>query len=110
MERFGDTTILSKAKRAGNQEHPRGPRGLDPRGDCVWFGVAITQGGVERCVLDRTLGSSKKFKLYLTDQGHQTFFFGKGPDSSIFWLCGSYSFCLNYSMLHCNVEAAMDDM
>ena len=61
-------------------------------------------------MLDRAIGSSKKFELYLIDQGGQNSYFGKGPDKTIFWLCGSYCFFLNYSVLHCSVEAAIDDM
>ena len=30
---------------------------------------------LDTCVLDRAVGSSKKFELYFIDQGHQNFFF-----------------------------------
>ena len=30
---------------------------------------------LDTCVLDRAIGSSKKFELYFIDQGHQNFFF-----------------------------------
>lgn len=65
---------------------------------------------LDRCVLDRAVGSSKKFELYLIDQGCQNSYFGKGPDRTIFLPRGSYCFFLNYSVLHCSVEAAIDDM
>ena len=58
------------------------------------------------CVLDRAVGSSKKFELYFIDQGRQNFFFFLAKDQTVLF----FGFVGHIAFSYCSVEAAIGDM
>lgn len=64
---------------------------------------------LDRCVLDRAVGSSMKCELYLIDQGRQNFFW-QGQSTVLFLALWVYHFSPIAQCWHCSVEAAIDDM